>query len=132
MIFGKAEVRVTETGSRELETNNDTYALTPNMTFSVLRPFRVSGIGIAVLLSAFGIAFTDLLKLGELWIISGCATLFFVAGNSLAQLVLTNRELRGTDLSTAVWGTYRHLNRVRRQIAQANNRPTQNNQEDNI
>lgn len=132
MIFGKAEIRVTETGSRELETNNDTYALTPNTTFSVLRPFRVSGIGIAVLLSAFGIAFTDLLKPGELWIISGCAALSFVAGNSLAHLVLTNRELRGTDLSTAVWGTYRHLNRVRRQIAEVNNRPTQNNRENNI
>ena len=116
MIFGTVEV-----GPGVLHTHNDSYALSPNTTLSVLRPFRVMGIGMAGLLAAFGWAFHDLLFPGEIAVIAGCSAVLIVAGNSIAHLVVVNRDLHQSDLSIAVWGTYRHLNRVRRAVADAIN-----------
>lgn len=114
MIFGKADPV-----DGVLHTNNDSYALSPNTSFSVMRPFRMPGIAGAVLLVAFGIAFWDLLYAVELAGIGAGAAVSLLVGNTLAHLVIINRDLQGSELSIAVWGTYRHVNRRRREIAQA-------------
>ena len=119
MIFGTAKIVDGSNGRVALETSNDNYPLTPNTNISVLRPFRALGLGLAVLLTGFGIAFRDILYTHELWIIAGGVLIAFLVGNILAHLVLINRELNGSDLSVAVWGTYRHLNRLRKDLAAA-------------
>jgi len=32
---------------------------------------------------------------------------------------VVNRDLRGSNLSVAAWGSYRHINRIRRRVAEA-------------
>lgn len=100
-----------------LETNNDHYPLTPNTTFSVVRPFRGGATAFAGMLLAFAGASSDLLYTWELAVVVGCAAALFVAGSTVAHLMIVNRDLRGSDLQVAFWGTYRHLNRKRREIA---------------
>ena len=112
MIFGKADII-----DGVLDATNDSYPLTPNSTFSASRPFRAAGILTAVMISAFGIAFSDLLYTAELWAVGGIATVCFLLGNSIAHLLVTNADLRGSDRSVATWGTYPHLSRKRRELA---------------
>lgn len=114
MIFGTVEI-----GAGVLHTHNHSYALTRNTNFSAPRPFRASGIGVAVLISAFGFAFRDLLYPMEICVVAGCAIAAFGLGNSIAHLLIINKDLRGSDSSVAVWGTYRHLSLIRRQLADA-------------
>ena len=127
MIFGTANIIEGSNGSCGLETSNDNYPLTPNTSISVLRPFRASGIGIAVQLLVFGFAFNDIHYPVELWFIAGSATAAFLAGNTLANLILINRELQGSGQSGALWGTYRHLNRLRKDLAAARDRRLEDN-----
>lgn len=112
MIFGTIEI-----GDGVLHTHNDSYALTSNTTFSAPRPFRAAGILTATMISAFGIAFSDLLYTTELCAVGGISIFCFLLGNSIAHLLIINADLRGSDLSVAAWGTYRHLNRIRRDLA---------------
>lgn len=114
MIFGTAEV-----GDGVLETSNDSYALTANTNFSVPRPLRPAGIMGAILLSAFGASFSDLLYPHEIILLGGFVIGIYLIGNRLACLTVTNRELIGSPMSVAVWGTYGHLNQIRRKAAAA-------------
>lgn len=119
MVFSKIEI-----DNGVLHTSNDSYALTPNTTFSAPRPFRAVGIVTALMISAFGVAFSDLLFWHELGVVTICAAISFLLGNSIAHLLIVNSDLRGSDLSVAAWGTYRHLNRVRRDLANSVQRKT--------
>ena len=112
MILGFVEI-----GDGVCHTHNDSYALTSNTTFSAPRPFRAAGFLIASLIAAFGLAFSDLLFWHELGLVGICAITSAVLGNSLAHLLIVNSDLRGSDLSIAAWGTYGHLNRIRRELA---------------
>lgn len=112
MVFGTIEI-----GDGVLHTHNDSYALTSNTTFSAPRPFRAAGILTATMISAFGIAFSDLLYTIELFVVGGFAGFCLLVGNSIAHLLIINADLRGSDLSVAAWGTYHHLKRIRRDLA---------------
>ena len=114
MIFGTAFINE-ETGC--LETNNDSYPLLVNTTYSVSRPFLATGIVISASLAGFCFAFGDLIYLHEFGIIGVFALIGLLVGRNLAQLVLINRDLRGSDQSVALWGTYAHLNRIRKKAA---------------
>ncbi|MEL6919843.1 MAG: hypothetical protein AAFO77_02305 [Pseudomonadota bacterium] len=100
-----------------LNTSDDSYPLDGRTTFSALRPFRVMGwMGVA-LLGSFAIAFHDLLWMHEIGICVALALILALMSETIAQLVLSNRDLRGSDLSVACWGTYAHLNRLRRELS---------------
>lgn len=114
MVFGSIEI-----SAGVLHTHNDSYTLTPGTNVSARRPFRGMGFVTTALLTAFGISFSDILYATELWIVGGFTISCFLIGNTLAQLVVVNRDLRGSDLSVAAWGSYRHLNRIRREVAEA-------------
>jgi hypothetical protein len=118
MVFSKIEIV-----NGVLHTSNDSYPLTPNTTFSAPRPFRAMGIVTALMISAFGVAFSDLLFWNELGIVTLSAAACFFLGNTIAHLLIVNSDLRGSDLSVAAWGTYRHLNQVRRELADAARAP---------
>ena len=104
-----------------LETTNDSYPLDRRTVVSVVLPFRAIGWMGAVLLTAFTVGFHDLLLGYEIAVCVGTGMAILFAGETVAQLVLTNRDLRGSDpsLSIAGWGTYRHLNRFRRELSSA-------------
>lgn len=112
MIIGKAEIK-----RGRLKTSNDSYPINDNTTFSVQRPFRESGIIIAVLLMGFSLAFWDLLFWWEQLLIGGCAVVLVLIGVRLAHLTIVSRDLAGSPLSVAVWGTYADLNRKLDEIA---------------
>ena len=69
--------------------------------------------------AAFSASFIDLLYAGEVITISIASVLILFLGWWLGQLRLLSRDLRGTELSGVVWGSYRHLNRVRFGIVSA-------------
>lgn len=112
MIFGFVEI-----GDGVCHTHNDSYALNPNTTFSAPRPFRAAGTLTAGLITAFGAAFSDLLLWHELGLIAVCAASSVLLGHSIAHLRIINSDLRGSDMTVAAWGTYWHLNRIRRDLA---------------
>lgn len=116
MIFGTIEIN---TGV--LHTHNDSYTLTPGTNISAKRPFLGTGMIIAILILSFAISFEDILFSLELWIMAGIAAACVFTGMSLAQLIIINRDLRGSDLTVAAWGSYRHLNSIRKQVAEAIN-----------
>ena len=55
----------------------------------------------------------------ELAAVAGCVIVCLFAGFWLGQLQLLSRDLRGSELGSAVWGSYRALNLKRRLIAEA-------------
>lgn len=114
MIVGSITV---DDGS--VSTHRDSYLLGNISVVGVRRPF----LGMAILymagLGGFWISFSDLLYAHEQATILLAASLIGFAGWNVGQLKLLSKDLRGSELSDAVWGSYGHLNRVRRQIAEA-------------
>lgn len=103
-----------------LETARDSYVLSGIQGgVSVRRPFLSAGIFVAVANLAIILGFADILYLSELITLSAIGFSAIVGGLTLAQLHIISRDLRGTKMSEAVWGPFRHLNRKRREIARA-------------
>jgi hypothetical protein len=114
MIFGSLHI------DREaVHTHRDSYVLDALTVFSVRRPFLPMGGMIAVGLMCFGLAFFDLLFAHELLIIAGVSAASLWIGWTVGQLQLLSRDLKGSELSGAIYGTYHHLNAARREIASA-------------
>ena len=111
MIFGKIE-----TTPHAVETHKDSYRIEHLTVVSVRRPFLSFAMIFAIGGTAFGVRFHDLLYLSELQWLAGCVVLLVLLGFRLGHLQLLSRDLRGSELTGAVWGSYGHLNRVRREI----------------
>lgn len=116
MILGQIAID-TERGT--IDTHRDSYKFDMVSVVSVRRPFFFSGGALAVGLAAFAWAFSDLLYPHELTGIASASMVLAVAGVQIAQLKLLSRDLRGSELSDAVWGQYGQLNAIRRKIAWA-------------
>lgn len=114
MIIGFVEI---ENGS--VSTHRDSYLLPSITVVSVRRPFLSGSLMCAVGFGGFGIAFSDLLYPHEIQIIIGGVIASLVAGVCLGQLKLLSRDLRNSELSDAIFGSYSHLNRIRREIITA-------------
>ena len=65
----------------------------------------------------FALAFGDLLYVWEVAALVSSGLAAFGLGLWLGELKLLSRDLQNSDLSGVVFGGYRHLNRVRHQIA---------------
>ena len=114
MIFGS--VRLTD---KSVETHRDSYLLSHLSVISVRRPLLAGGLIFAAGGAAFMISFVDLLYPHEITGMGVAVVLFLIAGFSIGQIQLLSRDLRSSELSCMIWGTYRHLNRVRREIGVA-------------
>jgi hypothetical protein len=113
-IFGTLKV-----GDNAVHTHNDTYMLSNVTAISARRPFLGASILVAGLMTAFSLSFSDLLLASEMTIaMSGVAVCLFL-GFWLGHLQLLSRDLRGSELGTAIWGSYRILNGKRREVADA-------------
>ena len=114
MRFGQIEI---EDGA--VHTHNDSYALSTITVVSARRPFLGAGFMIALGICGFTASFHDLLFIGEIVTSVAVAVACGWIGLCLGQLQLLSRDLRGSELSGAVWGRYRRLNNERRKIAKA-------------
>lgn len=114
MMLG--HVRVT---ASSVDTHQDSYLLDQLTVVSVRRPALAGALLLAGALGAFACGFSDLLFPVELFVIAALSATSLMTGWQFGQLKLLSRDLRGSELSGAVFGSYAHLNRLRRQIADA-------------
>jgi hypothetical protein len=114
MIFGNFTL-----DDEALITHRDSYRLESLSVVSVRRPLLAPAILFAFGLGGFTLAFADLLYPHEMIMLAGMVGLGVSCGLWLGQLKLLSRDLRGSDLSDVIWGSYRQLNRARRQIMTA-------------
>jgi len=116
MILGHVQVDH-ENGA--VNTHRDSYLLKSLTVVSVRRPFLEGGILFGAGYAGFIFAFGDLLFWHEiaLTLVAACSAL--VLGFRVGQLKLLSRDLRGSELSGAIWGSYADLNAVRRDIVRA-------------
>jgi hypothetical protein len=114
MIFGSVSI-----DGLAVHTHRDSYLL-PNLSVvSVRRPFLAGSLLFAIGFGGFGLSFADLLYSYETRVIGGSIFAVMVMGFCIGQLKLLSRDLRGSELSDVIWGTYGHLNRVRMNIVRA-------------
>jgi len=102
-----------------VQTARHTYKLRDLTVVSVSRPFLPMGLLFALGGVGFGISCFDLLYPGELAALAVGIVVALWTGLTVAQIQLLSRDLRGSELSGMVWGTYGHLQRVRYAIADA-------------
>lgn len=114
MIFGTVEVTATS-----VDTHRDSYLLEQLTVVSVRRPAWTAGLLASGSLAAFWIGCFDLLYPGEIAVLGTLSAVALLTGWHLGQLKLLSRDLRGSELSGAIFGQYADLNRLRRKIAAA-------------
>jgi hypothetical protein len=98
-------------------THRDTYDLESITVASVRRPHLASALLIGGGLAGFALMFADLLYASEMAFLAGTGIAAMAAGFWLGQLKLLSRDLRGSELVDAIWGSYSELNHIRRDLA---------------
>lgn len=119
MILGHLHI---DEAQGAVSTHRDSYRLATLSVVSVRRPFLGGGLLAGTGAAAFVAGFADLLYAYEIAIVSACGGVAVLAGFQVGQLRLLSRDLRGSDLSEAIWGRYASLNGVRLAIASAMHR----------
>lgn len=97
-------------------THRDSYVLNNLSVISVRRPFLGSAFLLGTAFSGFVYSFSDLLYQNEIIAIVSISVASMVAGWNVGQLKLLSRDLRGSELSGAIWGSFSDLNRTRTKI----------------
>ncbi|MGL1921241.1 MAG: hypothetical protein OCD03_09440 [Hyphomicrobiales bacterium] len=97
-------------------THRDSYVLNNLSVISVRRPFIGSALLLGGAFMTFGYSFSDLLYQNEITTIVGASITAIIAGWNIGQLKLLSRDLRGSELSGAIWGSFSDLNRTRTKI----------------
>ena len=100
-------------------THRDSYLIKNISVVSVRRPYLAGAMLLGGAFSGFGFAFGDLLYMGEIITITGLSVAAIIAGAQIGQLSLLSRDLKGTELSGAVWGWHSSLQRIRNEIMAA-------------
>lgn len=116
MILGQIHV---DTTRGTIDTHRDSYLLSTLTVVSVRRPFFFGGVLFGVGLGGFTAAFADLLYPQEIATLTLAAAAAVIGGWQIGQLKLLSRDLKGSELSDAIWGRYAQLNSVRRKVAAA-------------
>ena len=114
MILGSINIT-----KRAVSTHRDSYLLENLSVVSVRRPFLPSAAIIGGGLAGFALAFADLLYAHELALLAGLLVTAALLGSQVGQLKLLSRDLRGSELSGAIWGQYARLNQIRMEIIAA-------------
>ena len=116
MILGSLKV---DASGQAVHTHRDTYLIASVSVISVRRPFLPLAVTMALGLAGFGLAFHELLWTWEKVAIAGLCLLALTAGWHIGLLQFLSRDLRGSDLMAAVFGSYGHLNALRAEISAA-------------
>ncbi|MFA6965230.1 hypothetical protein [Bosea sp. (in: a-proteobacteria)] len=102
-----------------VHTHRDSYLIDTLTAVSVRRPLLPAGFVFGTGLAGFGIAFGDLLYPGEIAALAIAAVLALASGWQIGRLALLSRDLRGSELSGAIWGRHAALQRIRSEIVAA-------------
>ena len=97
-------------------THRDSFILSSVSVVSVRRPYFAGALLLCVCTLGFIVTFHDLLYLDELKVAGAISLGLLLSGYQVAQLTLLSRDLKGTELSSAVWGTAGDLQRTRQII----------------
>jgi len=100
-------------------THRDSYLIKNLSVVSVRRPYLAGAMLLGGAFLGFGIAFGDLLYTGEVLTIIGLSVAAMITGSQVGQLSLLSRDLKGSELSGAVWGWHSSLQRTRTEIVEA-------------
>lgn len=114
MIFGT--ITVTDD---VVSTHRDSYLLGSLTVVSIRRPILIPSLIIGASGAAWGLAFSDLLFLSEMIATGIVAAGAILLGIQCGQLQLVSRDLKNTELSSAVWGQYHDLHQHRHAIVEA-------------
>ncbi len=114
MIFGSITLE-----NNAVVTHRDSYMLANLSVVSVRRPYLAGAALLSGGFSGFGLAFADLLYTSEITIIVAVSLAALLAGSQIGQLKLLSRDLKGSELSDAIYGQYGQLNKIRRDIGRA-------------
>lgn len=99
-------------------THRDSYLLGSLTVVSVRRPILIPSLMVGLSGAAFGVAFSDLLFISEIAATAIIASGAIFLGIQLGQLKLVSRDLKNTELSSAVWGQYHDLQHHRHAIVE--------------
>ena len=116
MILGSISI---DHGQRAVHTHRDSYLIDSLSVVSVRRPLLATGMMFGAGFAGVPLAFGDLLFIHEIGVMVLLAAGAIVAGVRAGQLKLLSRDLRGSELAGVIWGDYRDLNALRKDIAAA-------------
>ncbi len=111
MIIGYIDI---EQGA--VVTHRDSFMLSTVSVVSVRRPYLAGALMLVAGVAGFVATFHDLLYEDEMLIAGGASIALLIVGFKVAQLSLLSRDLKGTELSSAVWGTNGDLQEARTDI----------------
>lgn len=111
MNFNTAKIK-----NNTLVTHRSSYLLDSITAADVQRPLLSISLVPAIGSCAFCIAFRDILYPAEIATIIGGVIALLAGGARIGQLKLVSRDLRGSELSGAVWGSIKHLKSVHAEI----------------
>ena len=114
MIIGSVSVK-----NGAITTHRDSYLLSNLSVVSVRKPFLAGSIMLSGAFGGFGFAFGNLLLAEEILSIVGFSTVAIFLGSQVGQLSLLSRDLKGSELSSAVWGRHSSLQDIRKDIVSA-------------
>ena len=111
MIIGSITV-----GRGAVLTHRDIFILSNISVVSVRRPYLAGSVLLSLGMAGFVASFVDLLYPDELIAAATLISLLLLLGINIAQLSLLSRDLKGSELSSAVWGTAKDLHQARARI----------------
>ncbi|MGJ8629112.1 MAG: hypothetical protein ACSHXB_19295 [Sulfitobacter sp.] len=111
MFFDTAKIR-----GNALVIHRNSFLLDRITAADVQRPLLSISAIPAAGAGAFCFAFFDILYAGEIATIACSAVLSLIGGANIAQLKLVSSDLRGSEVSGAVWSSYRHLRNIHAEI----------------
>ncbi|MCB2012810.1 MAG: hypothetical protein KDF64_19835 [Geminicoccaceae bacterium] len=117
MIYGQVHI-----DEQAVSTHRDSYMLDQLSVVSTRRPLLPAAMISTLGTSSVAYNFQDLLHPDEIRFIIGVGIAALLGGFFIGQLKLLSRDLRGSELTSVIWGTYGHLNRIRREIVAAKRR----------
>ncbi|AXX97824.1 hypothetical protein [Profundibacter amoris] len=111
MNFNTAKIK-----NNTLVTHRSSYLLDSITAADVQRPLLSISLVPVIGSCAFCFAFRGILFPDEIAIIIGSATALLIGAARIGQLKLVSRDLRGSELSGAVWGSTKHLKSIHAEI----------------
>lgn len=111
MNFNTAKIQ-----NKTLVTHRSSYLLSSISAADVQRPILSIALAPAIGSCAFCWAFRDILYPVEIASIASGVIALLVVGTRIGQLKLVSRDLRGSELSGAVWGSTKHLKSIHAEI----------------
>ena len=117
MILGFVKVE-----NNAVITHRDSFILSSLSVVSVRRPYLAGAVLLGLGAGGFALAFADLLYPDEVLTLIISAIAILVLGSQIGQLSLLSRDLKGTELSSAVWGHPSALQKIRKHIVEERQR----------